>query len=155
MAFLEEKNLQVYTADKLRKHSGSVILWETICWYGLCPLVPIEGKVTGNQYCKAIRHEGSLKWFNEYELWCKSYAMAFAVSRSQPKLTPHYHHHLLVSWVRIFYKNGVHPSCRVPEICGTYAKHWSCSVVAHHLTNKFFCFSCHLSVNLHASNNLI
>ncbi len=33
------------------KGSGaSVILWGEFCWYGLGPLVPLEGTVTADQY---------------------------------------------------------------------------------------------------------
>ncbi len=34
----------------VRGSSGSVMLWGAFCWHGLGPLVPLEGKVTANQY---------------------------------------------------------------------------------------------------------
>lgn len=37
-----------------RGFGGSVILLRTFCWHGLGPLVPLEGRVTSNQYEVAL-----------------------------------------------------------------------------------------------------
>ncbi len=65
------------------------------------------------------------------------YAVACAVTRSQPNKTPTgnfdvldsalRHHHQSTKWGNIFWKN-VNPGSRAPESCRIYAKvHWSCS----------------------------
>ncbi len=62
--------------------------------------------------------------------WCESYAMAFAVTRSQPNVLDSalHHHHQNTKWGNIFWKSGIHSSSRVPETCRINAKAlWSCS----------------------------
>ncbi len=83
----------------LEKHNecrstGSVMLWGAFCWQGLGPLVPLEGRVTSNQYKVVLndhlypmmkyfcpdgsglfqddnapihRARGVSEWFDEYE----------------------------------------------------------------------------------------
>ena len=34
----------------MRGSGGSVMLWGAFCWHELGPLVPLEGRVTANQY---------------------------------------------------------------------------------------------------------
>ena len=76
--------------------------------HGLGPLVPLEGRVTANQY-KVVWLTPFILWWNTSILmggvpapihrvagrkiyrvwkWCESYAVALAVTRSQPSRTP-------------------------------------------------------------------
>ncbi len=77
-----------------RGSGGSVMLWEAFCWHGLGSLVPLEGRVTANQYKVVLsdhlypmmkhfypdgsglfqddsapihRARGLTEWFDEYE----------------------------------------------------------------------------------------
>ncbi len=92
----------------VRPSGGSVMLWGAFCWQGLCPRVPLEGRLTANQY-KAVltdhlypvmKHfypdgsglspQGRRDHWMVWWVWkrCESYAVAFTVTRSQPGWTP-------------------------------------------------------------------
>lgn len=69
--------------------SGSVMLWGAFSWHGLSRLVPLEGRLTANQYKDAQDDNtpihsarGLTEWFSS--IMCKSHDMALAVIRSQP-----------------------------------------------------------------------
>ena len=83
-----------YLTPTARGSGGSVMLWGAFCWHGLGPLVPLEGRVTANQYKVVLsdhlypmmkhfypdgsglfqddnapihRARGVTEWFDEYE----------------------------------------------------------------------------------------